>query len=98
MIDYQIITNSKSDLILSKLLKMTQSPQEHLLELAYTKMPFGKYKGYFLSDIPEPYYVWMRQGGFAQNKIGQQLAEVYELKVNGLEVLLKEIRKKYPQK
>ncbi len=70
--------------------------QQHLLELAYTKMPFGRYKGTFLSDVPEPYFVWFKQKGFPEGKIGQQLAEVYELKLNGLEYLLRDIRKRYP--
>ncbi|WP_417885540.1 DUF3820 family protein [Zunongwangia sp.] len=74
-----------------------ETPQEKLIKLAYTKMPFGKYKDYFLSDIPEPYYVWFKQKGFPQGKLGEQLEEVYELKVNSLEHLLKQIRRRYPK-
>jgi hypothetical protein len=68
--------------------------QKHLVELAYTRMPFGKYQGYYLSDIPEPYYVWFKQKGFPASKIGRQLEEMYEIKLNGLEGLFREIRKK----
>jgi len=67
--------------------------KKHLIELAFTKMPFGKYKDYYLSDIPEPYYVWFRQKGFPQGKIGFLLEEMYEIKLNGLEAMFKEIRK-----
>ena len=70
-----------------------EQQKKHLIELAYTKMPFGKYKGYFLSDIPEPYYVWFRQKGFPDSKIGRQIAEMYEIKLNGLESIFYKIRR-----
>ena len=59
-------------------------------------MYFGKYKDWYLSDIPEPYFVWFNQKGFPPGKTGEQMRAVFELKINGLEYLLKEIRKKYP--
>jgi len=62
--------------------------QKHLYELANYKMPFGKYKGFYLVDIPEPYYVWFKQKGFPDGKIGKLLEEMYEIKLNGLEHLL----------
>ena len=68
-----------------------------LIELAYAKMPFGKYKGHYLSNIPEPYYVWFNQKGFPKGKLGDQLRQVHEMKINSLESLLFEIRKRYPQ-
>ncbi len=70
-----------------------QEQQKHLIELAFTRMPFGKYKNYYLSDIPEPYYVWFRQKGFPKSKIGFLLEEMYEIKLNGLETMFFEIRK-----
>lgn len=75
---------------------MNPDPQK-LIELAYAKMHFGKYKDYYLSDIPEPYYVWFRQKGFPTGKLGDQMQQVYELKVNSLENLLRQIRKRYPK-
>ncbi len=45
--------------------------KKHLIELANTRMPFGKYKGRYLVDIPEPYYVWFRQKGFPPGKLGK---------------------------
>ncbi len=65
-----------------------------LLELANTRMPFGKYKGRYLVDIPEPYYVWFRQKGFPQGKLGEMLQAMYEIKVNGLEGLIKPLIQK----
>lgn len=66
-------------------------------ELVTTKMPFGKYKNYTLCDLPEPYLVWFKQKGFPQGKLGMQLASLYEIKLNGLEYLLFEIRKRRTQ-
>ena len=55
-------------------------------------MPFGKYKDRFLCDLPEPYLVWFHQKGFPPGKIGTQLSAIYEIKVNGLEYLLKPLK------
>lgn len=66
--------------------------REKLIELAFAKMHFGKYKDWYLSEIPERYYVWFQQKGFPPNKLGLQMKEVFELKVNGLEGILKQIR------
>lgn len=63
-----------------------------LLELTATKMPFGKYSGRLLIDLPEPYVVWFAQRGFPQGKLGEMLAMVYEVKVNGLEYLFDPLR------
>ena len=63
--------------------------QEHiLLEIINTKMPFGKYKGRFLYQLPEPYLVWFHQKGFPDGKLGMMLNTMYEIKLNGLEYLL----------
>lgn len=70
---------------------------QFLIELAHTKMPFGKYEGRFLIDIPEPYYVWMKQQGFPKGKIGKQLESIYEIKLNGLEGLIRQIKNQYPK-
>ncbi len=43
---------------------------EVLHELAKMKMPFGKYKGKLLIDLPEPYVVWYNQKGFPSGKLG----------------------------
>lgn len=71
--------------------------QEELILLAHTKMPFGKYEGYFLIDLPEHYVVWYHNKGFPAGKLGQQLGLVYELKLNGLEDLIRNIKRTYPK-
>lgn len=65
-----------------------------LVELANTKMPFGKYQGWLLCQLPEPYLVWFSKKGFPPGKLGTQLATLYEIKLNGLEYLLTPLIKK----
>ena len=72
--------------------------QEVLINLAHAKMPFGKYEGRYLIDLPEYYVVWYHNKGFPKGKLGEQLHLVYELKLNGLEELIRNIRKKFPQR
>ncbi|MBI6117104.1 DUF3820 family protein [Salegentibacter maritimus] len=74
-----------------------QPNHKSLLELAHAKMHFGKYKGYYLSDIPEYYLVWYRQKGFPEGKLGKQMSEVFDLKLNGMEQLLRNIRRNFPK-
>ena len=69
--------------------------QQKLIDLAHTKMPFGKYEGYYLIDIPEYYIVWYRNKGLPNGTLGEQLQLVYELKLNGLEDMIRNIRRKY---
>jgi len=64
--------------------------KEAFIALATTKMPFGKYKGIRLVDLPEPYLVWFSQKGFPEGKLGEMLQAVYEIKLNGLEYLFKD--------
>ena len=74
---------------------MALTPQvDHgaLLELARARMPFGKYQGRRLIDLPEPYVVWFNQQGFPEGKLGEMLRTVYEIKVNGLEYLFEPLR------
>ncbi len=71
--------------------------QEQLIKLAHTKMPFGKYKGRFLIELPEYYIVWYSNKGFPAGTLGDQLKLVYELKINGLEELIRNIQRKYPK-
>ena len=66
------------------------SSSENELRLAVNQiMPFGKYAGRKLIELPEPYLVWLNGKGFPQGKLGQQLALMYEVKLNGLEKMLK---------
>ncbi len=74
----------------------TDAQHKQLIKLAHTKMPFGKYKGYHLIDIPEYYIVWYRNKGFPAGELGSQLELIYELKLNGLEQIVRTIKKKFP--
>ncbi len=69
----------------------------YLIKLAHTSMPFGKYKGYDLINLPEHYIVWYHNKGFPKGKLGEMLQLVYELQLNGLEDLVRNIKKKYPK-
>lgn len=66
--------------------------RQFLIDLAKMKMPFGKYKGSFLIDLPEHYIVWYHNKGFPKGKLGLQMQLVYELKLNGLEDLIRKIK------
>jgi uncharacterized protein (DUF3820 family) len=64
-----------------------------LKDLVTTPMPYGKYAGHFIADIPEHYLMWMGREGFPKGKLGQLLALMYEIRLNGLEKLLTPLRK-----
>ena len=69
-----------------------------LLEAVAMRMPFGRFKGERLIDLPEPYVVWFRGQGFPAGALGQRMALVYELKVNGLEKLVRPMLEAKPDK
>ncbi len=68
------------------------SDPEVLLKLSRYKMPFGKFKGSLLIDLPEPYIVWFAGEGFPEGELGKLLGIVHTIKVNGLEYLFKPLR------
>lgn len=63
-----------------------------LIELTTTKMPFGKYSGWLLCNLPVSYLEWFNRKGFPTGKLGVQLQTMYEIKLNGLEELLVPIK------
>jgi uncharacterized protein (DUF3820 family) len=65
-----------------------------LFKLANFKMPFGRYKGLALIDLPEPYVVWFHNKGFPPGELGGLLAQLYEIKLNGLEYLISPLKKR----
>lgn len=66
---------------------------DFLIEAINLEMPFGKYAGRKLLQLPEPYLVWFHSKGFPEGKLGEQLALMYEVKLNGLEGMLKPLLK-----
>lgn len=74
--------------------EVLQPDPQLLLKLARYKMPFGKYKGCLLVDLPEPYVVWFANKGFPSGELGKLLSIVLEIKINGLEYLFKPLKEK----
>ncbi|NLP58806.1 DUF3820 family protein [Lutibacter sp. B1] len=71
---------------------MENNQQHELEKLANTKMPYGKFKGRYLIDLPEHYLVWYRNKGFPKGKLGEMLGLVYEIQLNGLEDLVRKLK------
>ena len=67
--------------------------QEILLQLVRDKMPFGKYEGRLLADLPVHYLEWFARKGFPKGKLGEKLALVLEIKSNGLDEILRNLKK-----
>lgn len=70
--------------------------KKSLIELAHYRMPFGKFKGRYLLDLPESYLIWFKQKGFPPGKLGDLLQSMTEIKINGLEPLVRKIQKEFP--
>jgi len=64
-----------------------------LLDLVNMKMPYGKYKGYLICNIPESYLLWYKDKGFPKGKLGDLMATMFEIRVNGLEYLLTPLKR-----
>ncbi len=74
---------------------MTEEEEKaFLLELANTRMPFGKYKGRYLIELPEAYVLWFKNKGFPPGKLGMMMETLVEIKVNGLEGLIRPLIKR----
>jgi uncharacterized protein len=73
---------------------LPQEPDSQLLKvLVSMPMPFGKYKGTLLCNLPVSYLEWFQREGFPKGKLGMLLATMYEIKINGLEQLLEPLKK-----
>lgn len=66
--------------------------RQALQELAEARMPFGRYAGRLLIDLPEGYVVWPAGQGYPGGRLGRQLRAIYEIKLNGLEYLFEPLR------
>lgn len=67
--------------------------QNDLVKLITDVMPFGKYKGRTLIELPENYVLWFYDQGFPEGELGKLLGLLYEIKLNGLEELVMNIKK-----
>ena len=63
-----------------------------LIKIANNPMPYGKYKGVTLIDLPEHYVVWYYNKGLPAGDLGRLLGLLYEIKVNGLEYIVKPLK------
>lgn len=64
-----------------------------LTALVSMQMPFGKYKGRILCNLPVSYLEWFSQKGFPAGRLGLLLQTLYEIKLNGLDYLLDRLKK-----
>jgi uncharacterized protein len=76
---------------------MLNNEQAALVALAHAKMPFGKYKNTYITELPEYYLVWYQQKGLPPGKLGQMMQMASELRLNGLEPMIRKIRRENPQ-
>lgn len=63
--------------------------KEHLVKLANMRMPFGKYQGRTLIELPEEYLLWFAKKGFPEGELGLLLALALELKIEGLDAIIR---------
>lgn len=66
--------------------------KKHLVKLANMTMPFGKYQGRVLLDLPEEYLLWFAKKGFPKGELGMLMALMLEIQINGLESVLQPLR------
>lgn len=76
---------------------MADSPNdltpENLARLLTVSMPFGKYKGRLIADLPGNYLNWFAREGFPRGELGKLLALMHEIDHNGLGHLLDPLRR-----
>ena len=66
--------------------------KEQLPKIANTRMPFGKYAGRALIDVPEEYLLWFSQKGFPGGELGELMALTLAIKTEGLEGLIRPLK------
>lgn len=70
--------------------------KENLVKLARIQMPFGRYQGRYLIDLPEEYLLWFTRAdkGFPKGELGQLMELALMLKIDGLDSLVKPLKEK----
>ncbi len=75
-----------------------QGPKyEVLVDIVRIKMPFGKFKGTLLCDLPIFYLEWFKREGWPPGKLGELLDTVYEIKLNGLNDIIFSLKRMYKE-
>lgn len=67
--------------------------KEHLIQIANTPMPFGKYKGRMLVDLPDEYLLWFAKKGFPAGMLGQLMELTLALKIEGLDSVIRPLKR-----
>ncbi len=67
---------------------------EQLQRLLTTEMPYGKYQGTLIADLPGNYLNWFAREGFPKGDLGRLLALMHEIDHNGLKGLLEPLRRR----
>ncbi|MGF1733952.1 DUF3820 family protein [Photobacterium satsumensis] len=67
--------------------------KEKIVKLANVKMPFGKYAGRMIIDLPEEYLLWFQKKGFPEGELGLLMALALEMKIEGLESVIRPLRR-----
>ena len=70
--------------------------KQHLIKIANVKMPYGKYEGRVLIDIPEEYLLWLSKKGFPKGELGDLLSLTLDIKIEGVESVVQPLRN-YPK-
>ena len=68
--------------------------KENLIKLARSRMPFGKYQGKTIIDLPEEYLLWFAKKEFPKGELGVLMQLALEIKINGLESLITPLKQK----
>jgi uncharacterized protein len=72
---------------------MDYNPQI-LIDMIKTPMPFGQHKNRMICDLPVSYLEWFQRQGFPPGKLGMMMQTVYEIKINGLDSIIQQLKKR----